>query len=370
MARLSLRDVVKIYAGGVKAVDGFSLETGDGEFIVLVGPSGCGKSTILRAIAGLEEITSGDISLDGRSIVHAQPKDRDLAMVFQSYALYPHMTVYENLAFSLKMRHMAKDEIDRRVRSTATMLGLAALLERKPKALSGGQRQRVAVGRAIVRDPKCFLFDEPLSNVDAKVRAEMRAEIKELQIRLRTTSVYVTHDQEEAMTLGDRVVVMRDGVVQQIGPPLDVYRHPSNKFVAAFLGTPQMNFFTGRLVSEGGQLWFQHTAARIAVPARAIEKLRGRRDDVVLGIRPQSIRLEPSGAAGRFASLRVSTDWIEPLGDRMDLHLSLNETTKMRARVDATRTMRREDIRQVFVDTEALYFFANDDGGSNLALGS
>ncbi len=248
MASVELKHVDKVYEGGVKAVIDFSLDIKDEEFIVLVGPSGCGKLTTLRMIAGLEDVSAGTISIGGRVVNDVPPKDRDIAMVFQSYALYPHMSVYENMAFGLMMRGIAKAAIDEKVRKAAAILGIAHLLDRRPKQLSGGQRQRVALGRAIVRDPKCFLFDEPLSNLDAKLRVEMRAELKRLHLSLQSTTVYVTHDQEEAITLGDRLVVMKDGVVQQCADALQIYKHPANRFVAGFLGSPPMNFIEGQLV--------------------------------------------------------------------------------------------------------------------------
>src|SRR6187551_1990655 len=250
MAQVILKDVSKTYDGQVNVVTDFNLEVEDGEFIVLVGPSGCGKSTTLRMVAGLEELTGGTIQIGDRIVNDVPPKDRDIAMVFQSYALYPHMTVRENMAFALKLRKRPKAEIDEKVKKAAQVLAIEHLLERKPKALSGGQRQRVAVGRAIVRDPKCFLFDEPLSNLDAKLRVEMRAEIKQIHMNLNATTIYVTHDQEEAMTLGDRVVVMKDGIMQQCGSALSIYNHPVNRFVGSFLGSPPMNFFDGVLVEE------------------------------------------------------------------------------------------------------------------------
>ncbi|MEK6702663.1 MAG: sn-glycerol-3-phosphate ABC transporter ATP-binding protein UgpC, partial [Planctomycetota bacterium] len=252
MAQVNLQDVRKVYPNGYEAVKGFSLDIADGEFVVLVGPSGCGKSTTLRMVAGLEESSGGNISIGGRVVNDVHPKDRDIAMVFQNYALYPHMSVYKNMAFALKLRGVPKAEIDRRVMDAARTLGLEQLLDRKPKALSGGQRQRVAVGRAIVREPKAFLFDEPLSNLDAKLRVTTRAELKALHLRLKTTTIYVTHDQEEAMTLGDRIVVMSNGLIQQSGPPLEVYQKPANRFVAAFVGMPPMNFFDGVLEQPGG----------------------------------------------------------------------------------------------------------------------
>src|SRR6202142_1587034 len=257
MASVELKHVNKVYEGNVKAVDDFNLDIKDQEFVVLVGPSGCGKSTTLRMIAGLEDVSGGTISIGGRIVNDVPPKDRDIAMVFQSYALYPHMSVYENMAFGLK------------VRNAADILGITQLLDRRPKQLSGGQRQRVALGRAIVRDPKCFLFDEPLSNLDAKLRVEMRSAIKRLDLELGSTTVYVTHDQEEAITLGDRVVVMKDGVIQQCARALEIYHRPCNRFVAGFLGTPPMNFFEGRLVEEGGRLYFDEGSGKLPVPAWA-----------------------------------------------------------------------------------------------------
>jgi len=253
MAQVQLDNVTKVYPGGIEAVKSMSLTVQEAEFIVLVGPSGCGKSTTLRMIAGLEEITDGTISIAGRIVNDVPPKDRDIAMVFQNYALYPHMTVFKNMAFGLKLRRIPKEEIRQRVSHAAGILGIEELLDRKPSALSGGQRQRVAVGRAIVRDPKAFLFDEPLSNLDAKLRVETRAELKGLHRRLQTTTVYVTHDQEEAMTLGDRIVVMYEGVVHQCDPPLEVYERPVNRFVAGFVGTPPMNFLDGRLAGSDGR---------------------------------------------------------------------------------------------------------------------
>ena len=255
MAKVVMEKLNKHY-GEVTAVKDLDLEIPDKEFVVLVGPSGCGKTTTLRMVAGLEEITAGDIYIDDKLVNHLPPKDRDIAMVFQNYALYPHMTVYQNLAFALTLRKIPKAEIDRRVKDAAEILNIGELLQRKPKALSGGQRQRVAVGRAIVRKPKVFLFDEPLSNLDAKLRVQMRAELKKLHERLQGTVIYVTHDQVEAMTMGDRIVVMKDGLKQQVGPPLELYFKPANKFVAGFIGSPAMNFIEGDLLSEGGELIF------------------------------------------------------------------------------------------------------------------
>src|SRR5687768_11476517 len=257
MARVDLEQVTKVFPGGVKAVDSVDLAVADREFVVLVGPSGCGKSTTLRMIAGLEDVTSGTVRIGDRVVNDVPPKDRDIAMVFQNYALYPHMTVYKNMAFALKLRKVPKPQIQQRVIEAAKMLEIEHLLERRPRELSGGQRQRVAVGRAIVREPAAFLFDEPLSNLDAKLRVTTRAELKRLHRRLRTTTIYVTHDQEEAMTLGDRIVVMKDGAIQQADTPLRTYNHPANRFVAGFIGMPPMNFFDGTIRSENGELVFE-----------------------------------------------------------------------------------------------------------------
>ncbi|MCK4625513.1 MAG: sn-glycerol-3-phosphate ABC transporter ATP-binding protein UgpC, partial [Phycisphaerae bacterium] len=257
MAEVAFKDTTKIYDGGIVGAKSINLTVQDREFIVLVGPSGCGKSTTLRMVAGLEDITSGTIHIGKRLINNVQPKDRDIAMVFQSYALYPHMTVFKNMAFGLKLRKFPKEEIKQRVAHAAKILGISELLDRKPKALSGGQRQRVALGRAIVREPQAFLFDEPLSNLDAKLRVETRAELKSLHRRLHTTTIYVTHDQEEAMTLGDRIVVMFEGVIQQCAAPLEVYDHPVNRFVAGFVGTPPMNFLEGKLTGSNGSVWWE-----------------------------------------------------------------------------------------------------------------
>src|SRR3989339_50280 len=256
MAEVTLKNVTKVYEGGQVAAKDININVHDKEFVVLVGPSGCGKSTTLRMIAGLEEITSGELFIDNKKVNDVSPKDRDIAMVFQNYALYPHMTVYENMAFGLKLRKFPKEEIKQRVTDAAKILGLEDYLTRKPKALSGGQRQRVAVGRAIVRKPKVFLFDEPLSNLDAKLRVQMRAEISKLHTRLQSTMVYVTHDQVEAMTMGDRIVVMKDGFIQQIADPITLYDKPANKFVAGFMGSPPMNFMDGTIVKKDGKLYF------------------------------------------------------------------------------------------------------------------
>ena len=303
---------------GVVAVQAFNLDIADKEFIVLVGPSGCGKSTTLRMVAGLEEITDGELYIDGKLMNDVAPKDRDIAMVFQNYALYPHMTVYENMAFSLKLRHTPKDEIDKKVREAAEILDITQYLERKPKALSGGQRQRVAIGRAIVRDPKVMLMDEPLSNLDAKLRNEMRAEIIKLRERINTTFIYVTHDQTEAMTLGDRIVIMRDGYIQQIGTPQDVFNHPANLFVAGFIGMPVMNFFDAKLIREGDKFFVQLADYKVELAPEKEERLLKndvQSQDITLGVRPEHTELGESG-------VEAKVDVSEIMGSSVHLHVS------------------------------------------------
>lgn len=321
MATLKLKDVKKIYEGGVEAVHAFNLDVADKEFIVLVGPSGCGKSTTLRMIAGLEEISEGEFYIDDVLMNNVEPKDRDIAMVFQSYALYPHMTVYENMEFALKLRKLPKDEINKRVREAAEILDITEYLDRKPKALSGGQRQRVAIGRAIVREPKVFLMDEPLSNLDAKLRNQMRAEIIKLRQRIDTTFIYVTHDQTEAMTLGDRIVIMRDGWIMQIGTPQEVFDHPANMFVAGFIGMPQMNFFDGELIRDGSTYTLAVNGAKIALSERmqtALAEKDTPAGNVIVGCRPEHLILKESGPDTMQASVDVS----EMMGSEIHLHLS------------------------------------------------
>jgi len=303
MAEVTLENVTKVYPGDVVAVSDVTLHVADRELLVLVGPSGCGKSTTLRMVAGLEEVTRGTIRIGDRVVNDVPPKDRDIAMVFQNYALYPHMTVYKNMA---------------RVNKAAALLGIQDLLDRKPKALSGGQRQRVALGRAIVRQPAAFLFDEPLSNLDAKLRVEMRAELSKLHRRLGTTTVYVTHDQVEAMTLGDRIAVMNDGVIQQLAEPLELYGRPVNQFVAGFLGTPPMNFMSGRLEEEAGKILFNEGSAKIELPDRArqaMSAVSGR--EAVFGVRPEDISIGDGSAV-----IRAKVNVVEPLGDEMIVYLS------------------------------------------------
>ena len=308
---------------GVVAVQQFNLEIADKEFIVLVGPSGCGKSTTLRMVAGLEEISKGELYIDGKLVNDVEPKDRDIAMVFQSYALYPHMTVRENMEFPLKLKKVPKEEIQQRVDQAAEILGITQYLDRKPKALSGGQRQRVAIGRAIVREPKVLLMDEPLSNLDAKLRNQMRAEIIKLRQRINTTFVYVTHDQTEAMTLGDRIVIMKDGFVQQIGTPQEVFEKPINIFVAGFIGTPQMNFFNARLEKKGGDYSVEYAGASFPLDGEMSAKLAGKGQqsaDVILGVRPEHIAVQKDPSASAIeASIEVS----ELMGSELYLHATV-----------------------------------------------
>ena len=303
---------------GVVAVQEFNLDIADKEFIVLVGPSGCGKSTTLRMVAGLEEISGGELIIDGKLMNDVAPKDRDIAMVFQNYALYPHMTVYENMAFSLKLRKAPKDEIDRKVREAAEILDITQYLERKPKALSGGQRQRVAIGRAIVRDPKVMLMDEPLSNLDAKLRNEMRAEIIKLRERINTTFIYVTHDQTEAMTLGDRIVIMRDGYIQQIGTPQEVFNHPANLFVAGFIGMPVMNFFDAKLIREGKKYFVELANVKVELAPEKEERLLAKdvqSQEITLGVRPEHTELCEGGVPAKV-------DVSEMMGSSVHLHVT------------------------------------------------
>ena len=334
MAEVSLKDLSKVYAGSgksppFKAVQGINLEVRDKEFMVLVGPSGCGKSTTLRMIAGLEEITSGEIAIEGRRVNDLEPKDRDIAMVFQSYALYPHMSVFDNLAFGLKLKKIPKAQINSRVMVAAEILGIESLLDRKPKALSGGQRQRVAVGRAIVRDPTVFLFDEPLSNLDAKMRVSMRTELSKLHARLGVTMIYVTHDQVEAMTMGDRICVMKDGHIMQVAEPLDLYNSPENIFVAGFIGSPPMNFFRGRLIEdEGGACFTERNEDGPSVRLTLSSRLADLADsylgkEIVLGIRPEDIAdadFVSGGSRQSCGTARVEV--CEPMGAETFLYLN------------------------------------------------
>jgi len=372
MAQVKLDKVCKIYEGGVMAVREFNLSISDGEFVVFVGPSGCGKSTTLRMLAGLEEISSGTISIDGKVVNEVHPKDRDIAMVFQNYALYPHMTVYKNMALALELRRVPKPEIQRRVMEAAKTLGLEPYLERRPKALSGGQRQRVAVGRAIVREPKAFLFDEPLSNLDAKLRVSMRAELKAMHQRLKTTTVYVTHDQEEAMTLGDRIVVMAAGIIQQAAPPMEVYRRPANMFVAGFVGIPPMNFLPGVLVTQAGGLAFvEQGGATVSLPAAHAAKLREFADKpVVLGVRPQQLSVMHNAAPGTAISIKVEIT--EPLGDLLDISGQTPAGHRIVARLPAVRgelpSVVPGQTVELLADIESSHIFEPGEFGRNLTL--
>ena len=324
MATVELKNMKKIYEGGVLAVDNVNFTVTDKEFIVLVGPSGCGKSTTLRMIAGLEEITAGELYIDGKMMNDVAPKDRDIAMVFQNYALYPHMTVYENMAFGLKIRKFPKKEISDRVREAARILDIEELLERKPKALSGGQRQRVAVGRAIVRKPKVFLFDEPLSNLDAKLRVQMRAELSSLHTRLQATIVYVTHDQVEAMTMGDRIVVLKDGYIQQIGSPLEMYNQPVNRFVAGFIGSPPMNILQAAIKEDKGKLIADEGDFQIVLSPQLADALRSYvGKEALFGVRPEDLVISEKAVEGETFSVKVEV--VEPLGAEILLYVSTTQ---------------------------------------------
>ena len=357
MASLSLRNITKVYESGIVAVRDFNLEIADKEFIIFVGPSGCGKSTTLRMIAGLEEISGGECYIDGRLVNDVEPKDRDIAMVFQNYALYPHMTVYDNMAFGLKLRKTPKAEIKRLVTEAAKILDIEQLLDRKPKALSGGQRQRVAMGRAIVRNPKVFLMDEPLSNLDAKLRVQMRIEISKLHQRLGATIIYVTHDQTEAMTLGTRIVVLKDGIIQQVDSPNELYSHPKNKFVAGFIGSPQMNLIDCDCVEEDGKV-------AIVLPdgtkyflgeekAKAVREAEYVGKKVCFGFRPENMAEVPVGTEN---SVRATIRVYELLGAEVFLYFDLGEEN-VTARVAPTTKTRRGDETAFLIDEEHIHIF-------------
>ena len=358
MADLQLKNIYKRYAGNVTAVSDFSMDIEDKEFIILVGPSGCGKSTTLRMIAGLEEISEGELYIGGKLMNDVAPKDRDIAMVFQNYALYPHMTVYDNMAFALKLRKTPKAEIKRRVTEAAKILDIEALLDRKPKALSGGQRQRVAMGRAIVRSPKVFLMDEPLSNLDAKLRVAMRTEIKKLHDRLGTTFIYVTHDQTEAMTMGTRIVVMKSGIIQQVGTPNDLYHSPCNQFVAGFIGSPQMNFVdvTINKTDSGMTATFGNTT--IAIPegkTAALTDYVGK--EVVMGIRPEDIHDDQAFLSTYpNASVEAFVEVTEMMGAETYLYLQI-EGIPFTARVNARSTTQAKDTVKLGFDVNRMHFF-------------
>ena len=370
MAEVVLENVTKTYPGNVVAVKDLDLNVHDKEFIVLVGPSGCGKTTTLRMVAGLEEITDGTVRIGDRVVNDVPPKNRDVAMVFQNYALYPHMTVYKNMAFALKLRKFPKKEIQQRVQHAAEVLGIGELLNRKPKALSGGQRQRVAVGRAIVRQPKVFLFDEPLSNLDAKLRVETRAELKSLQRRLATTTIYVTHDQEEAMTLGQRIVVMKDGLIQQVGAPLEVYSKPANSFVGGFVGTPPMNMMTGRLLLQKESIYFDEGTAKIRMADKLKDSLGSHAgEEVIMGLRPEAMSLRAEGRfMGEENMLPLTISVIEPLGEKMDVYCGTEKHPHIVARIDSERGLEPGQHADMYVDVSKVHIFEADGEGKNLSL--
>ena len=378
MSSLNLKNIYKVYPSGVTAVTDFNLDIEDKEFIVFVGPSGCGKSTTLRMIAGLEEITAGELYIDGVLVNALAPKDRDIAMVFQNYALYPHMTVYDNMAFGLKLRKMPKPEIDQRVKEAARILGIEMYLSRKPKALSGGQRQRVALGRAIVREPKVFLLDEPLSNLDAKLRAQMRTEITKLHNRLATTFIYVTHDQIEAMTMGTRIVVMKDGFMQQVDTPMNLYDYPVNQFVAGFIGTPQMNFFPAKLTGTKAKVTVEFGHDKIVLPKEKaqlicnIEKYLNTDREIILGVRPEDFHDEPIWVENAKAQcIEVKVDVAEGLGSETLLYCKTtsemvpegeersiaDDVSNLIAKVDSRSTSKSGEMVKIAIDTAHIHLF-------------
>ena len=363
MADLQLKHIYKRYAGGVTAVGDFCLDIADKEFIILVGPSGCGKSTTLRMIAGLEEISEGELYIDGKLVNDVAPKDRDIAMVFQNYALYPHMTVFENMAFGLKLRKTPKDEIKKRVTEAAKILDIEHLLDRKPKALSGGQRQRVALGRAIVRDPKVFLMDEPLSNLDAKLRVAMRTEINKLHKRLQTTFIYVTHDQTEALTMGTRIVVMKDGIIQQVDTPANLYTKPCNVFVGGFIGSPQMNFVNAKLDQKDDGLYLEFGSLSIKLPEGKASRPELKDyigKEVVMGIRPEDIHDEEAMVASQPESVvDAFVEVTEMLGAESYLYLTIAGIA-FTARVNQRSTAKVNDTIKVMMDTNRIHLFDKD----------
>ena len=385
MSGLLLKGINKVYPSGVQAVFNFCLDIRDKEFIVLVGPSGCGKSTTLRMIAGLEEISSGELYIDGKLVNDVVPKDRDIAMVFQNYALYPHMTVYDNMAFGLKLRKVPKEIIDQKVKAAAEILGITDYLSRKPKALSGGQRQRVALGRTIVREPKVFLLDEPLSNLDAKLRASMRTEISKLHARLATTFIYVTHDQVEAMTMGTRIVVMKDGFMQQVDTPQNLYDYPVNLFVAGFIGTPQMNFFkNARLVSEGNRVCVTFVGGnKIVLPNSVVARIKNINEylnvdkDITLGVRPEDIHQDQAFIANSPETIvKARIEVIEKLGAETQIYCELDydgkessvidNSTQMIAKISSRAVVSLKDVVELAFDAHHLHFFDGDTEASML----
>ena len=384
MSGLLLKNINKVYPGGNQAVFNFCLDIRDKEFIVFVGPSGCGKSTTLRMIAGLEEISSGELYIDGKLVNDVVPKDRDIAMVFQNYALYPHMSVYENMAFGLRLRKVPKDVIDEKVKAAAEILGITDYLSRKPKALSGGQRQRVALGRTIVREPKVFLLDEPLSNLDAKLRAQMRTEISKLHARLATTFIYVTHDQIEAMTMGSRIVVMKDGFMQQVDTPQNLYDYPINQFVAGFIGTPQMNFFPATITKDKGKVYVEFVNNKILLPKSVEARIRNIEDyantgkPVVLGVRPEDIHDEENFInASPDTVVKAFVEVVEKLGAETQIYCKLDfkegeevetviaDSANMIAKIDSRSVVNRGEIVELAMDARHIHLF---DGATEMSL--
>ncbi len=358
MASVELKNVNKVYDGKVTAIQNATLYIQDKEFVVLVGPSGCGKSTLLRMIAGLEEITSGEIYIDNKLVNNVAPKDRDIAMVFQNYALYPHMTVFDNMAFGLKLRKFPKSEIKERVQEAARILAIENFLERKPKALSGGQRQRVALGRAIVRKPKVFLFDEPLSNLDAKLRVQMRIEINRLHHKLQTTMIYVTHDQVEAMTMGDKIVVLKDGVIQQVDSPLNLYNQPVNKFVAGFIGSPAMNFVDG-ILQANGNLRFESNVFTIELPPAISNKLKNMKEkrEVILGVRPEHLYDISIATEKNISSpQKIQVDVVEPIGNEIFVYFSEGDKSYCMRMAPEKLHQPGEKI-EIALDLSRIFFF-------------
>jgi len=368
VARVLLENVSKIYDGKVCAVSNFNLDIADGEFMVIVGPSGCGKTTTLRMIAGLEKTTAGNIYIGDTLVNDVPPKDRDVAMVFQNYALYPHMTVYQNMAFALKMRNLPAGQIKQRIKEVTVLLGIERLLNRKPRALSGGQRQRVALGRAIVRNPKVFLFDEPLSNLDAKLRVTTRTELKALQRRLQSTSVYVTHDQAEAMTLGERICVMHNGVIQQVAGPMEVYERPVNKFVAGFLGIPAMNFFTGCLKFKNDTTSFVIDNDTIMLPKRLRTVISDYHDkEIVLGVRPENF--SPHQYLGQINNtISAAVNVVEPMGIRTDVYLTNHAGKKFVAGIGPYTKLKANDTVKIYIDLEKIHLFEPGETGKNITI--
>ncbi|NIS59272.1 MAG: sn-glycerol-3-phosphate ABC transporter ATP-binding protein UgpC [Proteobacteria bacterium] len=360
MAKVVIESLSKNF-DRVEAVKNFELEIDDREFVVLVGPSGCGKSTTLRCVAGLEEVTAGEIYIGDQMVNDLPPRDRNIAMVFQDYALYPHMSVYQNMAFGLKLRKYAKAEINQRVREAAQILGIEELLQRKPRELSGGQRQRVAVGRAIVRKPSVFLFDEPLSNLDAKLRVQMRAELSKLHQQLQTTIVYVTHDQVEAMTMGTKIVIMKDGEIQQVGTPMEVYEYPVNLFVAGFIGSPAMNFIPGKIISKDSKLYVDAESFELLIPSDKEQYLEGKtNEEVIFGIRPENMQDKSFAEKSiQGSSIKAVVEVVEPLGSEVQLFVTSGEHSLV-ARVDPRTRARLSEEIELILNTDKIHIFEKD----------